>query len=282
MRRLALLLILLLWAAPAAAQAPPRPKDDPPVVVSFELLRTRHMAVNIKVNGKGPYRVLFDTGAPMSVLTSKVAREAGLVQGKPKPSLSLFGSTGGPVTAKTLDLGGLQARDVPLVVMDHPTVKELALLVGPLEGIIGFPFFARYRLTMDYKERKLTFVPSGYEPPDVLQAMMAEVEGLMGGPGKKPTTRILSPAAQWGFVVTKDKDDDDPGVTVKEVLPGSAADRAGLKPGDRLLTVDDRWTDSVLDLFTAAGFIKPGREVKVVIKRDKKDLTLIVKPMVGL
>src|SRR5438552_17986456 len=51
-------------------------KKPEPVIVPFEMLKTGHMAVMIKVNGKGPYRVIFDTGAPMSLLSTKLAKEA--------------------------------------------------------------------------------------------------------------------------------------------------------------------------------------------------------------
>ena len=50
-------------------------------------------------------------------------------------------------------------------------------------------------------------------------------------------------------------------MTIKEVLPGSPAAAAGLKVGDRLLTLDGRWTDSLADLYTAAGYVKPGETV---------------------
>src|SRR5207302_5303192 len=42
------------------------PKPTVPATVPFELLETKHMAVKIKLNGKGPYRVIFDTGAPVT------------------------------------------------------------------------------------------------------------------------------------------------------------------------------------------------------------------------
>jgi S1-C subfamily serine protease len=93
---------------------------------------------------------------------------------------------------------------------------------------------------------------------------------------------VLAPAAQWGLVAEKAKEDEDAGVTIKEVMPGGAAAAAGLKAGDRLLTLDGRWTDSVADLYTAAGFVKPGTAVKVVLTRDKKEMTLTVKPTAGL
>src|SRR5262249_457786 len=44
------------------------------VTVPFELLKTQHMVVEAKINGKGPYRLIFDTGAPVNLLNNKVAK----------------------------------------------------------------------------------------------------------------------------------------------------------------------------------------------------------------
>ena len=46
----------------------------------FELLKSRHMAVQVKINGKGPYRLIFDTGAPMNLINNKIAKEAGVIE----------------------------------------------------------------------------------------------------------------------------------------------------------------------------------------------------------
>src|SRR5262249_36645882 len=151
------------------------PKDAQPVVVPFELLVSKHMAVKIKVNGKGPYRVIFDTGAPITVLSNKVAKEAGLPAGK-----GLFGP-GAPVELSELQDVELKAEEVSAVVMDHPTVQAMAQVLGPIEGIVGFPFFARYRVVLDYQARTMTFTPSGFDPPDVIKAMEAALESAMGG-----------------------------------------------------------------------------------------------------
>ena len=92
----------------------------------------------------------------------------------------------------------------------------------------------------------------------------------------------MAPAGMWGLEVEKKAGDNDAGITIKQVLPRSAAAKAGLKAGDRLLTLDDRWTDSVTDCFIAAGYIKPGTEVKVTVKRNADELELTVRPQAGL
>jgi S1-C subfamily serine protease len=123
----------------------------------------------------------------------------------------------------------------------------------------------------------MTLVPNGYQPPDVLQAMM---ESILGSSRGKPAP-LLAPAAQWGLRAVKEKDDDQPGVRLAEVMTGGAAAEAGLKEGDRLLTLDGRWTDSVADLFQAAAHIPPGTLVKAVVRRGNQERTFTVRPVGG-
>lgn len=264
--------LFLFAALAAAADTPPQP-----VTIPFERLKTGHMAISIKINGKGPYRVIFDTGAPVNVLGSNVAKEAGVLPKDFKqPAFALFGAMGQhPIEA--LEVGGLKAEKVPTMIMDHPAVAALAKNDGPLDGIVGFPFFARFRMTLDYQAKTLTFVPSGYEPEDVLQSLIAILSSR-----QKPAPRILAPAALWGFSVEKKEADEEAGVTVAKVFEGSPAAAAGLEAGDRLLTLDGRWTDSIADTYLATEAVKPGTVVSVVIRRKGKEMKLAVTPKSGL
>jgi hypothetical protein len=267
---IATLCTLLLFTLPAEA-----PK---PATVPFELLKTKHMVVQIKINGKGPYRVIFDTGAPVMLVNNKVAKASGLVgKNAQTPLFALFGNMGN-VKIKTLEIGDLRAENVAAVVMDHPTIELISKFLGPIDGIVGFPFFARYKMTVDYQAKELTFVPSGYEPPDAMEAMMKSMMALTGDDGKP---KVLAPAAQWGLIVEKKDQDEEAGVTVKDVRPGSSAEQAGLKAGDRLLTLDGRWTDSVADTYRAVEYVKPGTSTMVKIKRGSDDIELTVKPRAG-
>ncbi|HVS35332.1 MAG TPA: aspartyl protease family protein [Gemmataceae bacterium] len=274
--------LVLIVAAPAVYADPP--KTDPStkaVVVPFELLPSGHMAVKAKVNGEGPYWLIFDTGAPITLLDNKVAKAAGLLKGQPEPLFSLFGSRG-EVKVKELQIGDEAVENVTAIVMDHPTVQAISnafekKLGGPIEGIVGFPFFARFKFTLDYQAKTVTLVPNGYNPPNVMEAMMT---AIMAGPNSEP--KVLAPAAEWGVIADKKEGDDEAGVTIKVVLPGGPAEAAGLKAGDRLLTIDGRWTDTMVDLYAAAGYVKPGAKVPVVVKRDGKEVTVQVKPASGL
>ncbi len=249
-----------------------------PVVVPFELLPTGHMTVKVKVNGKGPYRLIFDTGAPITLLNTKVAKESGVDKDAAKSPFPIFAMKEAKVAE--LQVGDQKAKDLSAVVMDHPTVEAISKAFskefGPIEGIVGFPFFARFSMTLDYQAKTMTFVPNGFKPPNVMNAMMNAL--LLPG---NPEPKQLAPAALWGLRA-KEAGDEEPGVLVQSVFAKSPAAEAGLKPGDRLLTIDGRWTDSLRDLYTAASHVKAGSTVPVTVKRDGKELTLKVKPTAGL
>ena len=163
--------------------------------------------------------------------------------------------------------------------MDHPTVAVISEALGPIDGIVGFPFFARYKMTVDYQKKELTLVPTDYVPGDYLQGLMAK---MMAAQNPDTGPKVVAPAALWGLTVDKDAADEDAGVTVKDVVAGGPAAEAGLKAGDRLLTIDGRWTDSVADTFAAAGTIKPGRAVVVVVTRAGKKVVVKVTPANGV
>jgi membrane-associated protease RseP (regulator of RpoE activity) len=277
MKRIALTAGLLVLTLALPLRAEDRPAAEA-TSVPFDLFTTKHISIMVKVNGKGPYRVIFDTGSPVILLSNKVARAAGLLnKNSPQPLINLFGS-GGQVKVKTLEVGDVAVKDLPAVVMDHPGVQAMANRFGPVEGIVGFPFFSRFRMTLDYQTRTMTLVRNDYVPSDAMENVMATMMNL----GAPESPKVVAAAGQWGLVVAKESGDKADGVTVKTVMPDSAAARAGLRAGDRLLTLDGRWTDSVEDTYLAAGFAKAGTPAKVSIERDGKKLELTVTPRAGL
>ncbi len=176
-------------------------------------------------------------------------------------------------------MGELTARDVPVIVMDHPALKALAGFLGkPLDGIVGYTFFAHFRTTIDYKAHELTFVPVDFEVRD----LMKDLQERMLGP-RVAKTRVLAAPGLWGLSVG----DPEGGVTARgvpitAVRGDSPAAAAGLKAGDILTSLDGRWTASVADTFAAAATVPPGRAVRVVILRDGEEQTRTVTPADGL
>jgi hypothetical protein len=273
-------LVGLLVVAGAAVGEEPKKPAAAPVTIPFEILRSKHIAVKAMINGKGPYRLIFDTGAPILLINTKTARASGMIdKNATRPLFSIF-NTLGSAKVKSFELGDAKIENTAAAVMDHPTIEVISRVVGPIEGLVGFSYFARYKLTIDYQTKQMTLTPSGYKvneaelDPDEMGRKLIE--------GRSSDRRVLAPAAQWGFLPNKDTADEEAGVVVKEVFAGSAAAAAGFKPGDRLLTLDGRWTDSVADTYQAAGFVKPGTAVKAVVRRDGKEIVLTVTPRAGL
>jgi hypothetical protein len=275
---LGLSLVLPSRAAEQPAVKPIEKAAVKPAVIPFEVLKSGHMAVMVKVNGKGPYRVIFDTGAPVNLFNNKLAKEAGLLDEAPKSALPFLGTIA-EVKVKELLVGSEKAADQPAIVMDHPLVELMSKKLGALYGIVGFPFFARYKMTIDYEAQTLTLTPNSYKPANVMKSLEATMFQMIAG--SSPAEKVLAPAAQWGLVAGK-ANEEEAGVVIKEVRPGSASAEAGLKAGDRLLTIDGRWTDSLADLYEVTGHIKPGVTVPVKLQRDGKEVELKVKPRAGM
>ena len=283
MNRRIIPLVLLGWLAPLAPLAAQTPLPAKPVAVPFQLLPSRHIVVDVKVNGKGPFKFIFDTGAPINLIGNRVAKEAGLASGASGGTLSLLLS--GPTQAKVkeLTIGDVTATKVPAMVMDHPTVKTISDIfekeVGPIHGIIGFPFFARYAMTVDYQRSELSLKPNGYVPGDYLTEM---IDRLNAAVAAGSTPKVVAPAGYWGLTVEKPTGDSDSGVVVKRVVKGGPAATSGLLVGDRIVTIDGRWTDTVSDTYLAASLVKIRRRAKVQIERAGKPVELEITPANGL
>ena len=261
--------------APAKTATPA--KTTVKAMVPFSMLPSNHMVVQATINGKGPYRLIFDLGAPITLLSNQVSEASGVVKAD-APRSFLFSMRGEAEVAK-LQVGDLTTTKLPVIVLDHPALKILGEVPGrPVDGIIGFTFFARYRTTIDYQANQMTFEPIDFPIRDLLR----ELPDRLAGP-KTIRRRVLAPGGFWGLRLAKTTGNiNSAGVPIVAVLPGSPAALAGLQPGDVLTTLNNRWTTSVADVYAAVADVQPGREVSVVILRDGKEHTLIVRPADGI
>ncbi len=128
-RRLAALLAMagLAPALPAAALDLPgaAPPVDPTKVQGF----TRRLTVQAKINGRGPYPFLVDTGANASVISSELAA---LLDLPTSGSVSLHGIAGveqvGTVKIQTIAVGRRIRRDLTVSVLPGRFVQAPGVL----------------------------------------------------------------------------------------------------------------------------------------------------------
>lgn len=275
MRKLILVLALLTLSSQLPAAADRLQKSVP-----LELLPSGHIALKVKFNGQGPFRMILDTGAPLCLLGNRAALKIGLVKPQPKsatpdsPIAAMMKSMRGAAKLKSVQVGDVHTEDLSIMVLDHPTIDALATVVGPLDGILGLPFFSRFRMTLDYSKGTASFEPVEYQTQDVMTGLMFAV---LGG---KQARIVIAPGAQWGMNV--DKTDKSNGVIVTQVYSGSAADKGGLRIGDRIMTLDGRWTDTIEDCYQAASLVKAGQLSSIKVMRNNLSLELNITPRLGL
>src|SRR5262245_14710493 len=85
---------------------------------------------------------------------------------------------------------------------------------------------------------------------------------------KKPKKSFL------GVQIAKTKD----GVLIRAIIPKSPAEKAGLKTDDLLVRIDGVKPDTLRAAVDVIRNLKPGKEIKIVIKRDGKDKEIKVTP----
>ena len=155
--------------------------------VPFELLNN-HIYVQVKLNGKGPFRMLCDTGG-VNIITPKVGEQLGL---KPEGALQ-----GRGVGEKSEDIGlvkieKLQLGEVTLSNQLFATfpLEALSHVEGvPESGLVGYEIFKRFVVMVDYQRSLLTLtLPSafvykgkGTAVPFKLKGHIPEVEGEVDG-----------------------------------------------------------------------------------------------------
>ncbi|MCZ2341761.1 MAG: PDZ domain-containing protein [Bacteroidales bacterium] len=242
--------------------------------VPYRITDTKHILVRVKLNGTGPYNFILDTGAPSVFIPQAIAKKAGFT-----------GDDSGVGTFKTFQLeGGLSLDGVTGCVEDLfqlEGMNGLGLAGAELHGVIGYNVLARYRITYDFTQDKLTWVPLRFEPPplrrigkggqgglEVLGPVMKTLASLMG---VKPNFETR-PRGSLGITI----DETSAGVVVTSILPGSPAAQGGLQIGDTITEVAEHRVRNYAALLQSFSQQSPGERVTLQILRDRKPVTITV------
>ena len=115
--------------------------------------RHRSKVIEITINGKGPFKVFFDTGASVNFLDSGVIAQLSLPASNSVGRFS--GLSGRPVDAKSfhvqeLRIGDLTLNDQEFFNVTIPLPKSYAIV-----GAVGYPLFSRVLVKTDYAHHQL-------------------------------------------------------------------------------------------------------------------------------
>jgi hypothetical protein len=240
--------------------------------VPYRVTETNHILVRAKLNGKGPYNLILDTGAPAVYLLSKVAAEIGLNK-----------ADGAWATVEKVKFeGGAALANVRTRIEDpHQLIGMNAMnLPGVrLDGVLGYTALASFRIDIDLTRRymlwrRLEFDPPPPPDPDTLYPPSAAAEAARGAQAAAALARVITailkddrpvvPRGYLGFEVEEIRET----VAVKTVYRDSPAAKAGLFAGDVLVIFRGRPVATLSDLVQAANRVAPGDAVRIQIWRS--------------
>jgi hypothetical protein len=125
---------------------------------SLEIRASYPIVRDVFVNGKGPYRMLLDTGAQSTSVRPEVARNIGL---RSTFAVEMHNTLGTSVVeggkADRISSGELAIEGVEVLIAEPPAIPGS----GSLDGVIGQSFLVRTNYWLDYERGKLLWDPNG-------------------------------------------------------------------------------------------------------------------------
>jgi hypothetical protein len=258
--------LLLLLVLPAAADEPPRAAGKT-FEVPYNLSIPKHIVVRAKINGKGPFNFILDTGAPALFVSAKLCRKLDVEPSKQGwGTFDRFEIEGGVVIPKARG----RVADTPQI----EGMNAMGLAGVELHGVIGYNLLARYRMEIDFTKDKMTWTALAFDPPPPAGlgggATTADEVSAMGGlvkmMGSLLGKKAAPEAAPRGFL-GMELSDAGGRVTVTKVLEKGPAARAGLRAGDRVTEFDGKTVDSSADVHHLAAELRAGTAVRVAVLR---------------
>ena len=271
-----LVLLMLCNSGLSAQELGPMPREVKTTFeVPYKLSETKHVVVRVKLNGKGPFNFILDTGAPALIMSEVIAK---------KVNAKLDGKNWG--NFKLEIEGGLtlpEARGLSTDMFQLKGMNAMGVAGVELHGVLGYNILAQFRIQYDFTEEKLIWTRLNFSPPKMVglgtksegqggMEMMGDMMKLLAPLlGLKPNFE-LKPRGYLGVVLDQKKDQ----ILVLSVMPESPAEKSGLKVGDQIKSVKGKNVDSVDELMKAVNKMGEGEKLKLQILRDgdAKDLTI--------
>jgi len=168
-----LLVALSVVAVSDSERSTIQPQARPPAKVELRqeevsmplLWFNKKPVIELRINGKGPFRFYLDTGAQGSVLGQDLADELKL----PVDGEARVGSPGGKgLPAKQVRLDNVEIGDAMLSAMPALSFDRSALGSGKdnPRGVLSASVFPGYLVTLDYPQSRLVIRRGELPPPD--------------------------------------------------------------------------------------------------------------------
>ena len=141
-------------AAPLPLPAPVTDMPLPPIFQPFKVDRSNRVAVEVRINGSGPYHFIVDTGAERSVISNELAQGLSLEAG---PALGLATIAGRHV-APSFHVEHLATDSFAIQNLQAPALKRGDLGAN---GLIGLDGLDGHRVVMDFGNDRMSVEKTG-------------------------------------------------------------------------------------------------------------------------
>jgi hypothetical protein len=258
------LLVILFFTGVSGADEP----KGTAFQVPYRLTETQHVLVRAKIDGKGPFNFIVDTGAPVMFVSAPVGKKLGLkADAKGWTVLSGLEIEGGPVMHK------VKVRvETPFQLEG---MNAMGLAGVELHGILGYTVLAKFRLEFDFTRDQMVWTLLDFSPPppqaigakganaglEMIGAFMKILSVLAG-------TKVGSDAAPRGFLGVE-LIDRKTGVHINKLLAKAPSAAAGLQAGDVLQAVNGKTVRTSADVQRILARMLPGEMVRFAVIRDK-------------
>src|SRR5438093_13711500 len=161
--RCAILLFLVTLLASWSGCVIPAPKDvgipaeTAPGEVSFELAPPNDAAiiVPVKINGRGPFKFVLDTGATFTCIDQKLVDQLKLPEWRGQFGAGVLAPTEGAVklvSIDTFEVGNTKATDMKACAIEFSRLQTGGLDV---RGLVGLNFLKSFQVKIDFKKKVL-------------------------------------------------------------------------------------------------------------------------------
>ena len=199
---------------------------------------------------KQDFNFYFDTGAGLCFLLSEeYAKDSSILITKRKPVYTQAEGMGGRLqmrltVVKMLQVGNYKFRNVPTYLFDDDFKVTSYPFVG---GLLGNDLLRRFNLTINYPKREIHLIPNSHfnEPFDY---------------------------AYTGLAIYY----IDGSIVVEDVIPGSPAEKAGLKKDDIIIGIDKNFTNNIMIYKSILQSVK--EKIKITISRNHILSQITIKP----
>jgi len=122
------------------------------VPTTISSVATPEVLVHVRINGLGPYVFFVDTGATVSIVSSRLARKLHLAASEVVHGVGAGGSFSTRAARVDLTVGEVTQKGVVVSIFD---VSQLEAALGPVDGALGYNFLKAYRATIDFPGHRL-------------------------------------------------------------------------------------------------------------------------------